>query len=333
MHYDNTLYIIGNGFDRYHGASSSYSDFKNYVKRKDSGLFMELENFFMPHDLWSSFEANLSLLNRSIPLYVAESFMPDSKKDFDDLQIADILLPGDFAGGMLDELLENIRKIFHRWILTIKLHGSNLNQKLRINYYATFINFNYTNFLESIYGIEHERINYIHGYYLDKMGSLIVGHSTPHNKLYDDWVNSIKLEYDRVYTNKNGHRYKKKDLLYNAYLNENYHDPIIEMAIEKIEDYFSNSLKNTEKIVKDNKRFFEQLYDIKYTYVLGHSISPIDARYYYEIINHNHDSNAIKWIVAYNSDIVKNTLINNLISLGVKSSQIEMIPWTNLERG
>lgn len=34
MHYDNTLYIIGNGFDRYHGASSSYSDFKNYVKRK-----------------------------------------------------------------------------------------------------------------------------------------------------------------------------------------------------------------------------------------------------------------------------------------------------------
>lgn len=66
MHYDNTLYIIGNGFDRYHGASSSYSDFKNYVKRKDSGLFVELENFFMPHDLLSGFHPALSNLNEFI---------------------------------------------------------------------------------------------------------------------------------------------------------------------------------------------------------------------------------------------------------------------------
>lgn len=80
MHYDNTLYIIGNGFDLYHGASSSYSEFKNYVKRKDYGSFLELEDFFMPHDLWSS-----------------------------------------FAGGMLDELLENIRNSFHvrTWVISL----------------------------------------------------------------------------------------------------------------------------------------------------------------------------------------------------------------------
>lgn len=333
MLYDNTLYIIGNGFDRYHGASSSYSDFKNYVRRKNYSLFLELESFFMPHDLWSNFEANLSLLNRSIPLIAAEFMMPDPKKDFDDLQIADIIMPGDCAGGMLDELLENIRKIFHQWILTIKLNRSKLIPKLWINDYARFINFNYTNFLESIYGIERERINYIHGYYLNKMGSLIVGHSTPHDKLFDDWIESIKPEYDRVYINKKGKRYKKRDILYNAYLKEDYHDLIIEMAVERIEDYFSSSLKNTEQIVKDNKGFFEQLGDIKYIYVLGHSISPIDARYYYEIINQNHHSNAIKWIVAYYDEKVKETLRSNLINLGANRRQIEMISWTDLERG
>lgn len=332
MHYDNTLYIIGNGFDLYHGANSSFSHFKEYVKRKKYGLFMELESFFMPHDLWSNFEANLALLNRTIPLYAAEFMKPDPKKDFDDLKIADIIMPGDFAGGMLDELLKNIRMVFHRWILTVKLHHSNLNAKLWINDYARFINFNYTNFLESIYGIERERINYIHGYYLNKMGSLIVGHSTSHDKLFADWIESIKPEYDRMYINKKGKKYNKRDILYNAYLNEDYHDPIIEIAVERIEGYFGDSLKDSDQIVKDNKEFFEQLGGIKYVYVLGHAISPVDARYYYEIINQNKDSSAIKWVVTYHNNNAKETLSNNLIRLGVKNKQIEMIAWSELER-
>ena len=332
MHYDNTLYIIGNGFDLYHGANSSFSHFKEYVKRKNHGLFMELESFFMPHDLWSNFEANLALLNRTIPLYAAEFMKPDPKVDFDDLKIADIIMPCDFAGGMLDELLKNIRIIFHRWILTVKLHHSNLNAKLWINDYARFINFNYTNFLESIYGIERERINYIHGYYLNKMGSLIVGHSTSHDKLFDDWIESIKPEYDRMYINKKGKKYNKRDILYNAYLNEDYHDPIIEIAVERIEGYFGDSLKDSDQIVKDNKEFFEQLSGIKYVYVLGHAISPVDARYYYEIINQNKDSSAIKWVVTYHNNNAKETLSNNLIRLGVKNKQIEMIAWSELER-
>lgn len=332
MQYDNTLYIVGNGFDLYHGASSSFSHFKEYVKRKNYGLFMELESFFMPHDLWSNFEANLALLNRNIPLYAAEFMMPDPKKDFDDLKIADIIMPGDFAGGMLDGLLTSIRMVFHRWILTVKLHRSKLTPKLWINDYARFINFNYTNFLESIYGVERQRINHIHGYYLDKMGSLIVGHNTSHDKLFDDWIESIKPEYDRVYTNKKGKRYKKRDILYNTYLNEDCYDPIMEMAVERIEGYFGDSLKDTEQIVKDNKEFFEQLGGIKYVYILGHSISPVDARYYYEIIKQNEDSSSIKWVVSYYNDIAKETLRNNLIRLGVRSKQIEMITWSELER-
>jgi hypothetical protein len=30
----NKLYVIGNGFDLYHGIKSSYSDFMHYVKKQ-----------------------------------------------------------------------------------------------------------------------------------------------------------------------------------------------------------------------------------------------------------------------------------------------------------
>ena len=43
--YDNILYIIGNGFDLYHGANSSYSNFKEFVKRRDYSLFTTLNGF------------------------------------------------------------------------------------------------------------------------------------------------------------------------------------------------------------------------------------------------------------------------------------------------
>jgi hypothetical protein len=42
----NKLYIIGNGFDIYHGIKSSYSDFKEFIKINDIKLFRILEEFF-----------------------------------------------------------------------------------------------------------------------------------------------------------------------------------------------------------------------------------------------------------------------------------------------
>ena len=152
--------------------------------------------------------------------------------------------------------------------------------KLWIDDYARFLTFNYTNFLESIYGIERERINYIHGRYTDKKGSLIIGHGTPSEETFNNWIDSIRPKYNRLYTNKKGKKYKRRDMLYNAYLNKDYYDPMIEMAVERIEDYFTDSFKDTDQIVLAHKQFFNQLHDIEYIYVLGHSISQVDARYF-----------------------------------------------------
>ena len=103
---------------------------------------------------------------------------------------------------------------------------------LRIDYYARFINFNYTTFLESLYGIERKRINYIHGHRTDPLGSLVIGHGISDMDLFDHWYRKVKPRYDKVYTNKKGRKYKKRDLLYHAYFDDKFYHPAVEFAVE-----------------------------------------------------------------------------------------------------
>ena len=45
------LYIIGNGFDLYHGAESSYADFRKYLLHHNVDVVKSLELFFGPRSL------------------------------------------------------------------------------------------------------------------------------------------------------------------------------------------------------------------------------------------------------------------------------------------
>ena len=55
-----TLYIIGNGFDIYHGVSSQYSDFKEYLSNEDSSLHDIVEKFIPVQEDWSDLEDALA---------------------------------------------------------------------------------------------------------------------------------------------------------------------------------------------------------------------------------------------------------------------------------
>ena len=60
---DKRLYIIGNGFDIFHGVKSKYSDFKDYVEQNDYDLFEALEEYFNTDELWSDFEETLAYID------------------------------------------------------------------------------------------------------------------------------------------------------------------------------------------------------------------------------------------------------------------------------
>ena len=51
-----TLYIIGNGFDQYHGAQSSYRAFRQYLLRCAPEVVMAFDLYWGPGTLLNSFE-------------------------------------------------------------------------------------------------------------------------------------------------------------------------------------------------------------------------------------------------------------------------------------
>ena len=49
------LYIIGNGFDRYHGAESGYKSFRRYLYRRNPLIVGYFDLYFGPRSLNRSF--------------------------------------------------------------------------------------------------------------------------------------------------------------------------------------------------------------------------------------------------------------------------------------
>jgi len=311
---DDVLYIIGNGFDLFHGVRSSYADFKQYTKVKNPQLFQQLNVYFEGTDLWSDFENSLGYLSRKAVLYDASIMLPDFDSDLTGLQMAEILMAGDFIAGVLNELLTDIKKTLHQWVLSLKLSYTKIQTRLNLDYYARFINFNYTTFLESLYGIERDRINYIHGNKLHPIGSLIVGHGSTNDEAFETWYKQNRIK-------------TRNKVVYDAYFNRKFHHPSLELVVESIEEYFENSAKATSQIIDANRTYFSRLSGIKYIYVLGHSVSKVDVAYFHEIIRNNQNSKAIMWLMAYHRPAQRDILYKKLSGIGISPRQITMITW------
>lgn len=54
------LYVIGNGFDLWHGIPSSYREFKSFVREHDRDLFDAVETYLAAEEDWSDLEFALA---------------------------------------------------------------------------------------------------------------------------------------------------------------------------------------------------------------------------------------------------------------------------------
>jgi hypothetical protein len=70
-----TLYIIGNGFDLLHGVKSSYSAFREYLKRHDKSLSFEMDCYFECENFWGDFENNLAFLSREMVMESVDTML------------------------------------------------------------------------------------------------------------------------------------------------------------------------------------------------------------------------------------------------------------------
>ncbi len=320
-----TLYIIGNGFDRYHGLDTRYHSFAFFILENYSDLYKRLIKYYNLPDLnpkdsesfkerhWADFENQLAGLDFETVLednlnYLANPSSPDFRdRDWHAYQFQ--------MESVVDNLTKDLCEAFKEFILSVKFPESVDSKLIELKSNSTFLNFNFTDTLEKYYYVKSKRILYIHGKAKIPDEKLILGHGIdpttfeekekkPPDGLTEEelemWRDQMSNDYDYSYES------GKSELMY----------------------YFETSFKLTDEIIKKHESFFDSLKDVKQIIVLGHSISTVDQPYFKKVIRSVNDK-SISWIVSYHSDT---SHLENLIALGLDRNQIHPVKIETLKR-
>lgn len=341
------MYIIGNGFDMYHGADSSYAHFREYLLHHNVDVVKSLEFFFGPRSLrntverysefrwytedfkhlrikapetkwarmflWKDFERYLSSLNREKLFDMLEWSLPKTKHQVQYFNFQKYQKTVESILNRIHLCTFELRYQFHKWIKTLHYAKGYKTKALDIDSSALFLNFNYTTFLEDVYGVSHTNIKYIHGCKIDKYGSLVLGHSQDYKKGLEEWMhkNRSRKRYRPNLKDEKGNYYRNDKLSYLAYfvnslddanwITKPRYDAILDVK-NRIETYFQENFKDSMGIIGNNWDYFSSLHNIEKIIVLGHSLGEVDHNYFKAIIDANKEPRQIGWTFSWHTN-------------------------------
>lgn len=238
------LYIIGNGFDLWHGLPTRYSDFYEYAP----DTLDKLNHYFDVGDIgspWSDFESWLGTYNWR-ELYDEWNFTEPASDSF---RVSETYSLQDELTERADELHRSIQKCFCEWVSEID--ESTASKQMVFEPEARFISFNYTATLQLVYGIEDSRILHIHG--KAERDDIIFGHGV-------DIVEEPELD-------ENGD--SNRTMFTDSENAAKY--PLFAFQ------------KPTSEILQNNREYFGSLRDLKRIEVIGHSLADVDLPYFEEV--------------------------------------------------
>ena len=342
------LYVIGNGFDRYHGAESGYNSFRRYLYRRSPLTVGYFDLYFGPrsldrsfstpagwwwcvqpyecrHDydlrypvatwsrsnLWRDFESNLSELNREKVFDLLDMQLPRVDEGEEGFRYADYFAPLEEISRVVESCTFEMKYHFHRWVNTLHYAKGFRKRMLPVDKDALFLNFNYTLFLESEYGIPSDHILYIHGNRKDRFGSLVLGHHSDDKEAFEHWKhkNQNRRRYRDVQKDAKGRYFSNDKLAYLAFFHKgdssgNWRLPIryyaVDAAEERLEGYYEKNFKNTRSVIDAHMGFFDSLRAVEKITVIGCSLGKVDMDYYREIRKSVMDD--AQWKFSYHSD-------------------------------
>ena len=253
-----TLYIIGNGFDLMHRVPSSYYNFRDSLG-KSNGLQYDLDAVLTAEDIWADFENALGTLNLDLmgSRNIINMWLDDfGFYDDEDGGAAEFYMAVEAAAAPIANLVNNLQPTFRRWIESLELGTDDRPLIGLIHPQGKVLNFNYTEFIETMYGVKD--VCYIHGS-RKKKKKLILGHKPG---AAEDF-----------------HERSRKP--------RNYRQAVIDVAQDNVFDlvgqYDKELTKNSQEIIKNHRDFFEGLACTDQVVVIGHSISPVDWDYFIEV--------------------------------------------------
>ena len=315
-----TLYVIGNGFDLYHGLKTRYQHFGVFLKGGKSEIFdCLLDDYGLPDldeededyqfdPLWSEFEQSLAnldveqVLENNSHLIANPSSDEFRDRDWHALEIEMEML--------VEKLTVDLIKEFNRFILHVEYPELDERKILLLSEEAIYLNFNYTDCLERYYKIQDNNILYIHNK-ADKFGEkIILGHGFNPNNFKEEEESQPKDASEEELEKWYEHMSDKYEYSFSSGKN-------------RLVEYFEASFKNVNKVIENNELFFKNLCKVKNVIVLGHSLSEVDRPYFIKI-RECVDASA-KWTVTYYGSEERDRHNRSLHEIGVEDSSIELV--------
>jgi len=213
--------------------------------------------------------------------------------------------------GIVNKLTTDLYKAFKDFILDVEFPEEMDGKLLLLENDSIFLNFNYIDTLIKYYGIKPSRILFIHGRARNPNDTLILGHGVDPSEFVEEeekqpeGLNGEDLERWRDYmADKNEYSYRS--------------------GKEELMSYFKTSYKSAHEIINDNLNHFYEFAKVKKVIVLGHSISEVDQPYFRKIIELL-NGKSVSWTATYYSDLEGDAHLKTLVSMGVKSTNIELV--------
>lgn len=320
------LYVIGNGFDLYHGLNTRYQRFACHLAECNSELFELLNMYYgLPdirlstttdeeYGMWSRFEEILADLDYNRVLDDHSDLIANpSAEDFRDRDWHNYQVEMEM---IMTRLTSELKSEFANFILDVQYQIDVESLLLDLDPKSTYFNFNYTETLQRYYKINPENIFYVHNKAEPNNDSIVLGHGTD-----PDSFKEPEEEAPEGLTEDELEEWKEHQA-------DNY-DYSYESAKQEIHGYYFASFKNTEKIIADNMDFFSNLRDVTTIYILGHSLSQVDIRYISTLRECTSDD--VNWIVTYYSASEKKLHLSALLELGILEKNIKQVMMMDLK--
>ena len=260
----NTLYIMGNGFDLDHNLKTRYWDFRQWLLEHNYDDFVREMEMIFP-----KINDNKLLLWKDFEAALEKA---------DPIKIHQLFFQGVDDGWynsktqhvVIDRIkprLDRIPELLRDWLTDTTKAIYDMDEKYDLSRDSLYLSFNYTMLLEKVYSIPSNRILHIHNSIEDE-NPLVTGHKHTYNE---------DIEHSNV-------NIEKSMLLISQGLNQ--------------------LKKPVDDIIEKESDFFTSLNDITNIITFGFSLSPIDLKYFKEVIMNVHD-NAHWYFVCYNDKAKK----------------------------
>lgn len=269
-----TLYIVGNGFDLAHGLKTKYNDFRNWLEESGFHSFVNRMEALYPdvknaNGEWNDIETALGH-------FKMKDVIAYDKNYTDCNTVGNVVLP---VGNNIRSVTASLSGNLWKWIKSVDLLKT--KRMFLLNENALFVSFNYTLTLETVYGIPQDKTWHVHGSISDKTNVLVIGYGV--DEKFDNAPNPTA---------------------YNLTDDDKRRNMMADM-VKRVPLYI-------DKFHKWNN--FSKMKVIKHVKVIGHSCSKVDQAYFEDIANaistdadwtfYYHASKSKKYYAKFAKDIV-----------------------------